>query len=342
MKNCRFAGIVASCWAVCLLSASGQSAPRMNEAPRYVPALPQSRVTLQPQPLAQAGFSVDPEPSRNSPESSTRPCIWPRRTPPSAGRATARNGVAGTTSQAFRDAGTLRINYFRAMAGIPSNIVFSDTFNSKDQQAALMVSANNQLNHHPPSSWKVHTPAGAEAASNSNLFLGSFGPTGISGYIEDYGYGNYSAGHRRWILYPNTGTMGTGDVPVSGTYNSANALWVVVPNASMVRPATRQAFVSWPPPGYTPYSLVFPRWSFSYPNGDFSNATVTMTRNGANVPVSIDSRQDNGYGENTLVWVPDNLNPGIQQPQQSPPTTEATTTVNVSNFLVGGVSQSFT
>jgi len=76
--------------------------------------------------------------------------------------------------------------------------------------------------------------------------------------------------------------------PASGTnYPAANAVWVVDDaNYWGPRPATRNAFVSWPPPGYVPYPVVYPRWSFSYPSADFSAATVTMTSNGVPVPVA--------------------------------------------------------
>ena len=57
---------------------------------------------------------------------------------------------AGTVSQAYQNATALRVNYFRAMAGIPSNITFTDAGNAKAQAAALMMAANRQLNHEPP------------------------------------------------------------------------------------------------------------------------------------------------------------------------------------------------
>src|SRR5881409_3691009 len=54
----------------------------------------------------------------------------------------------GTTAAAFRDLVALRINYFRAMAGVPAGIVFDSTFNTKDHAAALMMSANNRSEEH--------------------------------------------------------------------------------------------------------------------------------------------------------------------------------------------------
>jgi hypothetical protein len=249
-------------------------------------------------------------------------------------------GNAGATSQAFRDAVLRRVNYFRAMAGVPATITFSALFNGKDQKAALMMSANNQLDHFPPTTWKFYSTDGAEAAGNSNIYLSRFGPDAITGYIEDPGANNAVGGHRRWILYPNTHTMGTGDVPVSGTYASANALWVFDPNESSTRPVTRDFFVAWPPPGYVPYTLIFPRWSFAYPGANFAAATVTMTRGGASVPLVVQSRTDNGYGENTLIWVPDGLSTNSAPPAVAP-ASDMTTHVTVANFTAGGITRSF-
>jgi uncharacterized protein YkwD len=240
---------------------------------------------------------------------------------------------AGTTSQSFRDAVLLRINYFRAMAGVPAGVAFSTEYTRKAQQAALMMSRNGQLSHSPPSNWACYTAEGAEAAGSSNLYLGTYSWGAIDGYIEDPGSGNSAAGHRRWILYPQTQAMGTGDIPSTGGYWAANALWVFDANMWGARPPTREEFVAWPPPGYVPYQVVFPRWSFSYDEAGFSSATVSMTRNGSGISVSV-KPVVNGYGENTLVWEP-NAAFGIA------PMSDITYTVSIQNVLVGSVSRSF-
>jgi hypothetical protein len=97
--------------------------------------------------------------------------------------------------------------------------------------------------------------------------------------------------------------MGTGDVPAQGSYAPANAIWVFDGNYGGPRPATRTPYVAWPPAGYVPYPVVFPRWSFSFPNANFSAATVTMRSNGVPVFVSLENVAT-GFGENSLVWVP--------------------------------------
>jgi len=211
--------------------------------------------------------------------------------------------IPGTNSADFRLAVLRRINWYRAMAGIPSSVILNETFNWKDQQAALMMSRNDTLSHNPPSTWVCYTTEGAEAAGNSNIGIGTSGPDTIAGYIKDHGTNNALVGHRRWLLYPQTQIMGTGDVPGQGDYDPANAVWVFNGHRGDTRPGTRSGFVAWPPAGYAPRHVVFPRWSISYPGANFTNATVSMLSNGVPVAVFKESASS-GYGEPTLVWVP--------------------------------------
>jgi len=243
---------------------------------------------------------------------------------------------AGDTSQAFRDAVLRRINYFRAMAGVPDKVTFSSEYRRKAQAAALMMSVNRQLSHSPTPDWLCYSSDGAQGAGSSNLYLGRFGWGAITGYIQDPGSGNYFVGHRRWILYPQTQEMGTGDIPPT-SYPAANALWVFDSNIWGPRPQTRDGFVAWPPPGYVPYQVVFARWSFSYPQADFSAATVTMTSGGAGVSLT-KSPVVNGYGENTLVWIPLGLSDSAPWPRPSADTTYA---VSVQDVIINGQSRNF-
>lgn len=245
--------------------------------------------------------------------------------------------VAGTTSTEFRNTVLRRINFFRAMAGVPAHIIFTSEYNTKTQAAALIMSRNTTLSHSPSSSWWCYTSAGAEGAGNSNLALGIYGPSAISEYMGDKGGGNYAVGHRRWILYPQTQEMGTGDTPPVDPYRSANALWVLDDHVWDARPPTRDSFVAWPPPGYVPYQIVYPRWSFSYPDADFATASVTMSSGGNSVSV-IKASVVNGYGENTLVWIPLGLADGAPWPV---PSMDTTYHVVINNVKVAGQTRSF-
>jgi len=239
----------------------------------------------------------------------------------------------GQISAEFMQAVEQRINYFRSMAGVPGTIQLDDSYSSKAQQAALMMSVNGQLSHNPPPSWKCYTAEGAEAAGSSNLALGAYGPQAINLFMYDPGAGNYFVGHRRWILYPQTQSMGTGDIPPVGNYWSSNALRVFDQNMWGPRPQTREAYVAWPPTGYVPYQVVFPRWSFAYDEADFSTATVEMNSDGQPITVLVKSVV-NGYGENTLVWEP-------QVDFGAPPPADTTYEVTISNVMISGMAHDF-
>jgi hypothetical protein len=213
-------------------------------------------------------------------------------------------GKAGATSPMFQEAIARRVQYFRAMAGVPADLVMDPVRSGMCQEAALIMSVNRVLSHLLTPDLLFYTAGGAEAALNSNISLGHYGPEAVDGYLEDSGLNNSAAGHRRWLLYPQTKVMATGDVPAQGGFIGGNCLWVIdllhLPDA---RPLVRDGFVSWPPPGYVPENVVYPRWSFSYAGADFGGATVLMTSNGVPQEVELEPVQQ-GFGEESLVWVP--------------------------------------
>jgi len=210
---------------------------------------------------------------------------------------------AGTTSQAYLDASFDMINYYRAMVELPP-VVNDTAINTGSQEAALMMSVNNSLSHFPPLNWQCYTPDGATAASKSNIALGAAGPSAITLYIRDPGASNTPIGHRRWILHPPRATFGIGSV--GGGTRSANVLWVFAGTTS--RPASD--IIGWPPRGFVPYQVVYPRWSFSLntePGADYSSAAVSMSEEGMPVTLKIISNSETRFGDNTLVWEPAGL-----------------------------------
>lgn len=245
---------------------------------------------------------------------------------------------SGSTSEPFKESVLERINFFRAMAGVPPTITFNESYNQKAQAAALVMSANNSLDHTPPSSWACYSAMAYDGASHANLALGGYGRDAIRMYMSDFGSGNGAVGHRRWILYPQTQEMGTGDVPNSSGHWSSNALIVFDSHMWEPRPETRHAFVAWPPPGYVPYPIVYPRWSFSYAKADFSSASVSMTKNGTAVNQIALEKVQNGYGENTLVWIPMGLSSSSAWPV---PSGDEVYQVTVRNVKINGVYRDF-
>jgi len=248
-------------------------------------------------------------------------------------------GVAGTTAAPFKDATALRINWFRAMAGVPADITLDPVYSQKARKAALMMSANGKLSHYPEKTWTHYSDDGAEAASHSNLGLADNGPDAITSYVLDAGGNNAAVGHRRWLLYPATAKMGTGDVPKQGTHPTANALWVL-DSASGPRPEVRDPLVAWPPKGFVPYGVVFARWSASLPGADFSKATVTMTRAGAPLGVTIES-STGGAGESSIVFRPDGM-PSDGWGAHPRPASDLAYEVTIQNVAVDGKVRAFT
>lgn len=249
--------------------------------------------------------------------------------------------VAGDTASAYKQRVMDRINYYRAVAGVPADIQLNPDFSGKSQAAALIMSANSALSHTPPTTWNCWSADGNTAAGKSNLSLGSAGPDAIQGYVQDRGNNNQAVGHRRWILYPQTQEMGTGDVvPPTTSGIASNALWVIDSHTWDVRPNVRDEFVAWPPPGFVPYQTVYPRWSFSHPDADFSNAQVRMSQNGNQVPLSVHPIQP-GYGENSIVWVPDGLDPASQSTAWPAPEEDTTYLVNITGVLINGETRAF-
>lgn len=236
----------------------------------------------------------------------------------------------GMTSDVFKESILRQINFFRAMAGVPADVVFDSELNDKCQQMALMMVANNRSSHNPDPSWECYTEEGAEAAAKSNLFyLGQTKPTAtsiIDGYVRDSGQPNTAAGHRRLTLRSiRQWKAGSGTVQTSE--DSANALYVLGDFGTVLRMRS-----SWPPPGYVPFRIVYERWSFSFPDADFSNATVTMSQNGQPVDLTIEPVAI-GFGDNSIVWVPAVL--------AETPVLDITFQVTVGNVIINGVPQEF-
>ena len=245
------------------------------------------------------------------------------------------NGKAGSTSKDFIKDVERRINYFRAMAGVPANVEVNTpstvVINSSDpfkpspstkksdaaQQAALMLILNyNPSNgsapaftHNPSRSLKAWSSAAWNANANGNLGFGIYGPGAITEYMaEELSTGtatsswNSSVGHRRWILYPNATHFATGDTPGrSASTPPTNVLYVSHSDNELASGQTSN-FVAYPTPGYFPAPINSRFWSFSLAGADFSSAKIRMTdTSGKAVPVSM-VKSGTGYGDPAIIW----------------------------------------
>lgn len=207
---------------------------------------------------------------------------------------------AGQVPEGTMDKIFMRIEYFRKATGLNNIISENETKSEKAQQAALMMKSNGTLDHFPPESWKCYTTAGKDGAGNS-LLTQTRNAEAVDSYMRDAGAANGPVGHRRWLLWPKLQELGVGNT------DNTNAIWVLG-NAG-TSPADAPEFISWPPKGYAPKQLAYPRWSFSIADADFTGTSITMkNENNEAVAITIEAL-DNAYGDRTIVWVPSiNLN----------------------------------
>ncbi len=227
----------------------------------------------------------------------------------------------GTESAASQNAALEAVNFVRGMNYLPP-VVLDAELSRRALSAALIMAANDDLSHNPTPAWRCWTQEGADAAGTSNLAIGLRTATStVIAYINDDGLTNRAVGHRRWLLYPPLGTIG------SGTTTNTNAITAIgTPSQGRANVLT----VSWPPSGQVPWPLIFDRFSMSsalYPNADYRQAQVTVTANGTPLPVTINPIE-NGYGDNTIVTevaIPDALR------SARPETTFVMTVSNVIN-----------
>jgi uncharacterized protein YkwD len=222
--------------------------------------------------------------------------------------------VSGEPGSGFREATVNVLNYYRALVGLPDNVQLDLNASEGAQASALMMAANGQLNHNPPSTWNCYTQLGASTAGSSNIALGAEGPSAINLYMDDWGSNNSAVGHRRWILYPSLSSVG------SGTVNGADTLKVI---GGWGNRADTPNGVSWPAMGFFPIQHLpgSRRWSFSKYGAGLGGATVSMTKNGVPVGVTLEPFYY-GYGDDTIVWIPDSVD--------SSPATYVVTLKNVS------------
>jgi len=181
---------------------------------------------------------------------------------------------------------TLRqVNLVRWLAELPPVAVDVDK-NAAAQACALIMDANDDIEHDVPDSWRCKDPIGAAAAQVSNLAT-TPGVFAIDLYMDDEGIANL--GHRRWILNRKLGPIGVGST------KDYSCLHVIGGTGSSDAPWT-----AWPPPGFVPKEAIHQAnnfggfdidragWSVQSDAIDVSEATVTVTRDG--LPVTVTTR----------------------------------------------------
>jgi hypothetical protein len=212
-----------------------------------------------------------------------------------------KNGHVVTTPNPFTpgstscDPGTLaaggitdtvvRINTFRWLVGLGSNVADDATLDTGDQDCAIIAVSNpaGLQAHNPPTSSTCYNSTGAAAAGMSNISWGVTSCDSIDLYVQDTG-NETTLGHRRWIFHPPLGVVGVGWVVKGGTqFGRAGCLGVFDTSGTGPKPT----WYAWPPPGFSPITAdTKTEWSFHYPAG-MTTATATVTDMATNMPLSV-------------------------------------------------------
>ena len=196
------------------------------------------------------------------------------------------------------------VNLYRWLAGL-SPVDHDMGLDRSAQTCALLMAANQTLSHGPSPAWNCWTEEGSRAAANSNL-ASAPGVFSVDGYMVDLN-NDAHLGHRRWILARPLQTIGLGSV-LTSPGQGYSCMWVS-PVGEPWTPGTDvsgQDLVMWPPPGKVPAEVIRPAgfqsywpdlddvgWSIQSDSIDLRQAQVTMTANGATVPIVVRSLDSN-------------------------------------------------
>lgn len=215
------------------------------------------------------------------------------------------------------------LNDIRARHGLPA-VSYAPADEPAVQQSALMMAANGQLSHNPPTNWLCYTGAGATAAGQSNIYLGTGGLRYsqdidlLIGWLTDTN--NVVAnniGHRRWLLYPFLSTIAYGRV--AGVWqgsNRADAASIKIINTAQNTSAALPDYVAYPfqdyPARYFDNNALMSFGVIASKTGNYSaNAAVNFSaatisvraRGGAALAVTNIAYDNDGYGlPNNLQW----------------------------------------
>jgi hypothetical protein len=182
-----------------------------------------------------------------------------------------------------RDNTLRQVNLYRWLAGLPE-VALDTAKNAAAQSCALIMDANDDIEHEIPEAWRCQEASGVEAALRSNLATAP-AVEAIDLYMEDDGIPNL--GHRRWILAHDLATIGVGST-------SDFSCLHVIDGAGR----TDARWTAWPPPGVVPLSALHQRmpwgaydvdkagWSIQSDSLDVSRGTVVVTKDGQPVEVT--------------------------------------------------------
>lgn len=186
-----------------------------------------------------------------------------------------------------------RINYFRRMARLTTNLKFDAKLSSKAQHFAMELHPNFELSEKCKET-KVDE-------SDIIVTASSYASDGIHSLMLSNGDSNYTVIPRKMILqqeYPSIG---------HGSTNENIVLYLKEDLEKENEMQDYQQGIAWPPNGIIPATIVPKRWSISHPNADFTKAKVKIKLFGRESPVHSEKYIHDSFGYPTFVFVPEDI-----------------------------------
>lgn len=214
------------------------------------------------------------------------------------------------------------VNYYRASVGV-GPVSFTAEANASSAMGALTLAMSGEFSHYPskPAAMsEADYQKGLYATSHSNISASWGYPTyavlgvAISGQMEDSDSSNVDRlGHRRWLLNPNTTTLGIGTANADNAYYTDVAVFGDYVKSTQV---SDYRFIAWPASGFnltetfpsdTPWSVTLNPREYQAPA--YGSVTVTLVHD--NKTWTFNSKTPNAPASNKDFFTVDNNGYGV-------------------------------
>lgn len=214
------------------------------------------------------------------------------------------------------------LNAIRALHRLPL-VAYSAESDPAVMASSLMMAANGDIRHRPPTNWRCYSEIGAQAAKSGNLSGGVVSPylkyssarDSITGWITDERNRSGGTGHRRWMLSPFLTQIAYGHVgweDSEGNRSAASTLKLFEFASEKPVQADIPDFVAYPFGNYpTEYFAAGALLSFmpvvdkvdrwKNMQVDLGGARVTVTADGHPVSATLTSRSNEAFGYTTAL-----------------------------------------
>lgn len=261
----------------------------------------------------------------------------------------------GVLATAEKEAALAEVNRIRRLHNLQP-VPYDTVADAAMMQASLIIAANQQLTHEPPTSSRCYSAVGAQGAASSNIAITTRSDIGAAPLLSPSAYDIRSwlidpdvpaLGHRRWLLDPFLPRTAYGRVDAveidDGSYELVHgAAQKVIYDDPARLPATTPAFVAYPYADY-PLDLFQIGWYWSLSvvadrtdfqanrNVDFRNATVRVQGpEGRHRVRNLAFNNESAGLANILQWQVDGI------------TLDTTYQVSITNVVVLGQAQAYT